>query len=141
MQTYWPEVGPQWARGRKEKCDGWMQRGPVHLRCFVAVAGEGMLGDLGTSLFSAVWRRPSAECHDFDESIAEWCCVATSSNTPWLCPGDYNDVPTEQPLALALAGAVVCAVSDDSGYHVPSHHVRQCEPICWTPTPTLSKSF
>ena len=84
---------------------------------FLEEAGEGVMLNLGKSLVSVVWRRPEVPRAAFDETLLGWSALAVTSARPWLCVGDFNDTPSEQP--LAIAGAYPVAVQE-SGLWVPS---------------------
>ena len=75
--------------------------------------GEALLLDFGTFQVVYLWRRPTeAGCHELLTQLMSWLVLASKRNKHLLSIGDWNLVPTENP--LHMAGLHVHAVQDAS---------------------------
>jgi hypothetical protein len=75
---------------------------------FLHEDGEAMLLNIGNAHLSFAWRRPQNDREVFDDIMSQWYGVATESCTPYMCIGDFNDVPDDNP--MINAGAFLRAV-------------------------------
>ena len=97
---------------------------------FLHEDGETIHADLGSTIISIGWRRPSLDATGkWEEDLAATCLHATSTQRPWLCFADWNLTPDENP--FVAAGAGISAVTSPIGAYLPTRwNANRCIDYC-----------